>query len=583
MWVPTWEDVGYFVHNRIFRFVGGTSKDLSSPLPYGTFTRYNSTFTSFPNVAMNKLASALSGMMWKNGARTFQLKRSRWVPDNANTKAFYDKLNQITISAMEHPHARLLTSLNEDMREQVSFGTSGVGVFRSGDPAAPLVYKSFSIRNCTCIEDETGRINGVYIEECISRYKAWKRYGDVALPDNRPTNYNVMADTEEVVVCQVIKPNPNAIPGSLAANNLPYMSLHYEIKSGKILRDSGYEEMPIKFSRFEKNTEETYARCPGINALASIRELNEAVRQMKLGTELDNNVPYALLDDGAFGGGVIDRTPGGFTVLDVSGRISGNPIVPLHQPVSRQPMQMTIDMLREDISMSFYLDQVLDLNNTQRQTLGEANIRNEIRSEPLAGIMIRQLEEKAVPLIETSVNLLYSEGAYGVVKGSDKHKQLLSIGIEPELIPDEIAQVMADGKDFYDIVFVSPASRMMRAEELRGVTNAVSLAAQLAQVDGGKMLRRYDTMAIGALNDELNGVPDRVVKSADQYQEEEAALAEQQSIMMQQEAVAKEAEINKQNAAAEQSRAQAQASLSGGNGQFGALGGMTKAANMGMM
>lgn len=567
-WVPIWEDIGYFVHRRSYNFVGGT-QNSTAVIPYGSFTPYGSMYSSRATIAMDKLSSALLGMLWKNGARTFQLRRPSYIKDTTENKAFYEKLNTTVIKAMEHPAARLTTTLNEDMREQVSFGVSGIGVFWDGDPSAPLRYKSYSVRNCTVIEDETGRIDGVFIEESLTRRQMLQRYGEIALPPNPPANYDPILDTTKVDVIHAIRKNDNFVPGSLAANQLPYSSLHFEKASGKVLRDKGFEEMPIKFSRFEKNCDEAYARCPAINALPSIYEVNEAIRQLHIGVELDGKMPYGLLDDGTFGGGTIDRSPGGFTVIDVSGRISGNPLIPLHQPVNRQPQMMLVESLNAEIDMAFFLDQVLDLNNQQRQTLGEANIRNEIRSEPLAAIMSRQLEEKHVPLIETTVNLLYSNGWLGVIAGSQQDIMLKAAGIEPTYIPDEIAQVMAEGRDYYEIQFVSPAARMMRAEELRGVTDSVRFAAELQPLDGGARLRRYDADKIGRLSDELHGVPESVLKSEDEYREGEAAYAEQQNMMMQQMAVKAQAEIGKMNAAANQSNAQAQATLALGNGGLG--------------
>ena len=566
-WVPVWEDIGYFVRKRSYNFVGG--KTGSPTIPYGAFTPVTASFSSRPAVASNKLSSALLGMLWKNGARTFQLRKPSYIKGTTENKEFYEKLNTTVIKVMEHPSARLTTTLNEDMREQVDFGVSGIGAFWVGTPSAPIQYKSYSVRNCTIIEDETGRIDGVFIEDSLTRRQLIQRYGDRGMPDNPPANYDPLLDTTKVDVVHEIKPNKYFVPGSLAANQLPYSSLHYEKGSGKILRDSGFEEMPIKFSRFEKNCDEVYARCPAIDALPAIYEINSAIRELHLGVELDGKTPYGLLDDGTFGGGTIDRSPGGFTIIDVSGRIGGNPLIPLHQSVNRQPQMTLVESLNSEIDMAFFLDQVLDLNNQQRQTLGEANIRNEIRSEPLAAIASRQLEEKYVPVIELTVNLMYANGLLGVVKGSEKERMMLAAGLEPTYIPDDIAQVMAEGRDYYEIQFVSPAARMMRAEELRGVTDSVRFAAELQPLDGGARLRRYDADKIGRLSDELHGVPESVLKSEDEYKSGEDAYAEQQNIMMQQMAVKAQAEIGKMNAAANQSNAQAQATLALGNGGTG--------------
>jgi hypothetical protein len=567
--VPVWEDVGYFVFRRAYNFVGGTlRKDNTAPL--GSFTKFGDVYSGKPKVALNKCASALLGMVWKNGARTFKVKMPKSVSNTRENKEFYDRLNYKTIKAMEHPKARFVSTAGEDIREMCGFGQGGIGVFLTGDTASPLVYKSYTVKNCTLIENEEGYIEGCYIEETLSRADLIKKYGDAAKPKKGLSSGKDL-NTEMVTYLHVVRPNPNFKEGSLNASDFEYMSLHFELKDGHILRDSGFHENPIAWSRLEKCSGETYSRSPAIDLLPDIYELNEAIRQFYRGSEKDNDPPKALLDDGAYGGGVIDLSPKAFNVLDVSGRQTGNPIVDLHTPVNRQYLLAMIENLKQEIYEGYYLDQILDLNNEKRQTLGEAEIRNEIRSEPLASILVRILEEKYIPVVETSISLLFQIGEIGVLPGSDQQKMAQAVGKEVYIIPEEVASLIKAGDDFYELQFISPAARIMRAEELRGLKNAIGLSVEIREADP-KPLMRYNMEKVIDLVNELEGVPDSVMLSDEDYKAEVQAFYDREATMAGIEANAIQAKIAKDSAAAAQSEAQATAIIQGGNGILGANG-----------
>jgi hypothetical protein len=303
-------------------------------------------------------------------------------------------------------------------------------------------------------------------------------------------------------------------------------------------------------------------------SMPSIWELNKAIQQLHLSIELSNDPPKALLDDGAYGGGIIDQSPGAFSVIDVSGRIGSNPIIDLYKATDLQSLAQLVDNLKVERSEAFYLDKLFDLNNKTRQTLGEAQIRNELRSEPLSAIIVRQLEEMEIPLIETAINLLFQMGRLGVIAGSDQEKMLLAQGIVPTQIPNEVAQVMFAGFDFYSVQFISPAARMLRAEELRGIQESIGFAAQLQPADPTALMR-YDLGESIKLVNELNGAPESLLKSEEVFQADVQAMQERQAAAVQAEMEDKRAEINKKNASAEQSRAQATMAMKNANSGMG--------------
>jgi hypothetical protein len=225
-------------------------------------------------------------------------------------------------------------------------------------------------------------------------------------------------------------------------------------------------------------------------------------------------------------------------------------------------MEKVMERLVNQIMSHFFVDRLLDLNNNTRMTLGEAQIRNEMRSESLGAIYNRQIKEGLTPVIERSVSILWDAGELGVIEGSDKHKMMKASGKEPLIIPREVLEAIAKGEDYYDIEYISPAARVLRSEELRGIMNTWQFAATYAAIEPELMLKLKKERSVELINN-LGGGNDEILCSKEEFEQELANYREAQAQAAQQKLAASQADIDAKRGAAAQGAAQATATMQG--------------------
>jgi hypothetical protein len=438
------------------------------------------------------MASALIGSLWQNGAQSIQIIPARGMSDDEENKKYFDFLTDELVSIMDAPRAGLAVALDEYMHDQGSMGTSGVGVFLNEDSRTkknvPIVYKAWDIKTMTIAEDQFGFVDTVYNLEEITIAKAVQKFGLENLSLRSRELFNSTGGfKEKIKVLHAIEPRLDGDPTKFGNKDMPFASIHIELSSGtntgKILRESGFDSMPIFVSRFIKVLGEVYGRSSGMAALPDAIELNAIWEAVMVAIEKQLDPPLGILNDGDLTP-VIDTSAGALNVFNVSGRMgSREPIFPLFTVGELKSIDKLIEKLTESISNHFYLDRLLDLNNDTRMTLGEAQIRNELRAASLGSIYSRQISEMFVPMIDRSVALLYQLGRLGVVANSVQHTRLALQGITPVIMPAEVAQRISEGRDFFKIKFISPAVRSMQAEEIQGILGTTAYALQAIQLN----------------------------------------------------------------------------------------------------
>ena len=292
----------------------------------------------------------------------------------------------------------------------------------------------------TICEGASGYVNKVFSEQRFNAQQLVEEYGDEVsdIDEVKAALESYNYDTKFKVLW-VIRPRKFYNPAKLDTQNMPYESIHILMKADKVVRYSGFKYMPIKVARFYKNQEEEYGRSPAMEALPDIVEINAIKELLTQAAEKQVHPPLYILDDGSFGGGIIDTSPNSVTPINIGSRITNTSPIGVIGTVGELNSTMELYKLTQSQIMShFFVDRLLDLNNKTRMTLGEAEIRNELRSESLGSIFGRQINELYTPLIETSYNMCFDTGELGVIPGSDEEKMILAQGKEPLYIPEPV-------------------------------------------------------------------------------------------------------------------------------------------------
>ncbi len=457
------------------------------------------------------MSSAMLGNLWPNGAKTFQIIRPRNIAESAEIKEYFEKVTLEMTSLMDDSRSGLTISLNEYMLDQGAFGTSGIGIFENPKGPLPIRYRAWDVKTMNIDEDNNGFVDTIYNETLKSVRKVVMEYGI----DNVSTTVRDLFNAgkeEEIRILHAIEPRLDADPFKFGNKDMPIASIHIEIKSEKILRESGFEEMPVPVSRFSKALGEIYGRSPAMAALSDVIELNVIWEAVTVATEKNLDPPLMVLSDGDLGPAVIDTSAGAINVFNVAGRAGKfKPIEPMFTVGEMQSSIGLIEKLVQSITEHFFIDRLLDLNNDTRMTLGEAQIRNELRAASLGTTFSRQEAELFTPMITRTFNLLLKLGHLGVISGSREDLAIREKGLIPFIIPESIANAMLAGQEVFRIRYISPAKRAMQAEEVQGILATFNFLGTVVPIVP-TILDNYKIDDIARKLSELLGMPEELIE-----------------------------------------------------------------------
>lgn len=556
-YLNVFEMIGKFIRLRKTNF--NTDTNIAEFL-----TAENVYDATAPN-ALFTMSASLMGNMWPNGAKSFRLVKPDSLPDTLAIRDYFDKISQRVANAMDHPKARLSVALDEYINDLGAFGTCGIAVCENDDKDNPVSYKVWDVKTMVVDEDPNGIIDTIYNKFKLSVRQTVETYGIDNVSERVRKLYSDLKFNDQVTILHAIYPRPVKArrKGGKTGKGLPYASLHIDLDSKMIMKESGFKYLPVIVGRFYKVPGERYGRSPAMQALPDIIEINAIRESVLLATEKALQPPLVVLDDGSMGAGEIDTSPNGVTVLNVSGRMGGvDPIKPLYTVGELQAAQAQIEQLIQNITQAFFIDRLLDLNNDTRMTLGEAQIRNRIRGDSLTSIFDRQEIEEFTPLIDTTVKILLDKKLLGVEEGSIDEYAILLSGKEEESsiikIPPEVSQLIKEGREWYKIQYISPAKRMQQAEELQGIYTVMELTNGIAQVDPSVLdYIKADVLLKRAAS--LGGGPSEIIQDEDTVRGIREQRAAQQAEMMKQEAMRNESEVARNYAQAMATGGQANA------------------------
>lgn len=516
LWQAHWQLLGEYIHSR--------KQDFTSNQQEGEMLNKD-LFDATAGKANAVMSSSLIGMLWPNGAKSFRLTPPRGVRETFEIKTYYEKISEVLAEAMDDPKAGLATALDEYMKDQGCFGTSGIEI--AEDEKLPLVYRAWSVKEMSIDQGKNGFVDTVYIEQQWTVRMLYATYGD-RVSEATKEKYNQGLCDDKVSLLIAIEPRLEEAGGPEEGNlAMSFQSLHIELGADHLLRESGFDDLPVKVGRFWKLAKETYGRSPGMEALPDVLEINSMWEAVTLAVEKMLDPPLGVLDDGRLGGGTIDTSAGAINVFNITGRAGERqPVFPLFTVGELQHVGKLIEQLTESIMNHFFMDRLLDLNNEKEMTAYETSIRNRLRGSTLNTLFSRQTAELFSPLIETSFNRMFSKGKLGVIRGSAE-EHMLALDGEKDIIyiPDEIAQLMVAGKDVYKIKYVTPAARIMEAEEQQGMIETANFAAELAQ-SIPDVMDNFDTDIIVRRFNQNSGAPStglRDQKTIDGIREQRAA------------------------------------------------------------
>jgi hypothetical protein len=205
--------------------------------------------------------------------------------------------------------------------------------------------------------------------------------------------------TERWKFIHVVQPRTDRVYDSRLPQNKPILSVEFCPGEDVILRESGYDDMPILVARWRKNSCEVYGRSPAMSALPTIKRCNQHVRAMlragQLAVEPPLQGPREMEPN-------LNLTPFGYNAFSNS----QNRISPLITYQGYPFGKDLIDQFHEQIDDHFLVELFLMLQRATRQmTAREVVERQGEKVAALSGPLTRQNHEFLGPVIKRTFNI----------------------------------------------------------------------------------------------------------------------------------------------------------------------------------
>lgn len=479
-WMPFYQALSQYVMMRKQYF---TTEQNEGPF------LLNKVFDSTALHAAHMMAASCLGQIWPNPFESFEFRPQIAQDEELFSDAFemMNTVNDVMPTNLALPEARVMPSLLESFTDGIVFGTAALASIQTNDYACPVKIKPMDTKTMSIAENEYGEVDTVYMEKNFTVAKLVQRFGFFSVSDRIKKLYDEGKLEECVKVLHLIEPRRERNPLKLGVQDMPFASIIIEIDTKHVLEESGFEEMPITVFRFWQNVGEVYGRSPAMDAMPDIRALNKLVEMFERAGEMGLDPPKMISTEDVLGSGKPPWGPGAWIPVHASGRLGSDrpPIETIGTVQNPSWAVQRITDLRDNVKEYFMLSILSDLNNTSRQTLGEANIRNELRMYMSAPPLVRMLLELVSPLLDRSFNIMLGMGMFGVVRGSVQDIRMRALGLQPKYISEDFISSRTAGLKGYRINFLCPAARLMKMEEAQGLERLINFTAGLATIDPG--------------------------------------------------------------------------------------------------
>lgn len=376
--------------------------------------------------------------------------------------------------------------------------------------------------------DPCGGVDTVYRCFTLTAEQAVAEFGEQEDGSEGGKSFGVSAKTaklakekpdEKVEFVHAIYPRQTGVDNPRMARNLPVASVHIEVKEKRIVRESGYHEMPVIVPRWMLIPDSVYGVGPVYDALPDIKMLNELKRMEMAAADLAISGMWIAEDDGVLNPRTVKVGPRKIIVAN-----SVDSMKPLQTGANFQLSETLTDQLQRSIRKGLMADQ-LQPQDGPAMTATEVHVRVNLIRQLLGPIYGRLQAEYLQPLIERCFGLAYRAGVFGAP-------------------PESLA-----GRDF-SIRYISPLARAQKLEDVTAIERLNTNIANIYQVKPEVIDLIDEDSAMRVLSDAL-GVPSKIVRKTDDVEqirmdrEQQQQAAQQKAQMLQMQHAAGEEMVKK--------------------------------------
>lgn len=470
-----------------------------------------------------------------------------YVNKQRGVKLYFEQVTKILFKHRYRPSANFSAQNQGIYRNLGAYGTGGVFIDKfdykvHGRPG--LRYKQVPLGELFLRENHQGLVDGFIRWFRLTAEQAYQKWGD-KIPANLLAPLQQRSQMQFNFLHRVV-PRTDYDPQRIDARGKPYASFYISLEGKCLLDEGGYHTMPMAISRYVQTPNEINGRSPAMMVLPALKTLN-AEKRTFLTQGHRAAAPVLFTSDD----GIIDASmrPGALN----KGGVSADGKFLVHA-MPTGDIQITEKMMAEEKSLindAFLVTLFQILTETPQMTATEVIERTNEKGILLAPTVGRQQSEYLGPLVEREVAVLAEQGL-----------------LPP--MPDVLREAGAE----YNVVYTSPMSRAMRAQEAAGFIRSVEVAKEIVNITSDpSYLDPFDFDTAMPAIAEINGTPISWMASNEKIAQRRQARAQQME---------RQQQIQEAPAAAAMLKAKAAvAKAGGGPGQLPAEGGPPLAQQVG--
>lgn len=384
------------------------------------------------------------------------------------------------------------------------------GLYIDKEPGGDFKFENWSLHTMYCADLRgLGYIDTVYRIVPMTCSQIVSRFGIKNVPDHIRTRFqNNPTDSKTVDTIHAIEPRMRGKKQSYGklAKTMPWSSCYVDLKSGMILQERGYMEMPVVVPRWQILPGSQYAIGPLNDALPDVKTLNKVVEMMLTNAEMSIAGTFVAKQDGILNPTTTRIKPRSLVfasdVDNIKPLTSGGDFRISYEEMGRLQASIRTMMMSDSLSPI----------EKANPSATEVTVRSQLIRQILGPTYSRLQSEFLSPLINRCFNLALRDGT-----------------IPP--MPEELQQQSMVPE------YISPMARAQRQEDVNAMDRYEQSLAGLSQIFP-QVLDLYDSDEASRLRAQLSGVPAKVIRDkgkvdAMRYEQEQQAqaAAQQQAAM----------------------------------------------------
>lgn len=458
--------------------------------------RTTNIYDSVPMLARRGLSSAIAGLLRPKTSRWLKIEPTDGqLAEDDEVKAWLEDSEERLFRAIYAPEARFIKATHEVDDDLVTFG-SGCLFVGEGRDLNRLLFRSFHLKDCFPAENEEGAIDTMHVVMLLTARQAEQRYGEENVgPKVKEALRGLQKEQDrKFKFIWAVQPREERDAGKRTNTNMAFASRVIQVEGQHLVGESGFQEFPFMFPRWDTASGELFGRSPGMLALPDAKTLQAMGKTILVAGQKAADPPLLMPSDSIIG---VPRTfPGGTTYYDAEAvrELGGRPpIVPLETGAN---LPITRDMqndVRESVWAAFFKNIFQPLLGRTGMTATEVLERREefIRT---AGPAFEALEsDYTAPMVERAFNIVMRGG-----------------GVPPP--PDALR---GRGVRF---TFVSPVEQARKQTEAAGMARFFELVAPLVQFQP-EIMDNLDGDEIVRDAPDVSGMPRRWLRSKDRVED----------------------------------------------------------------